>query len=578
MSRSPFLRSLPILAFALVCVSFGADASLSATRGETIHTVITSLGLPEWSGGEHFTDIAPGHPFSRSIETAAALGILPPAEQFYPDLEATRAEALMFALQAMGLRHEAAVLEALAPGPSRNIPQYIAPYLSLAGEIQPAPPGEFLRDPRGSLSGEELFSLGQWLRDCKRELLWRREFSADGSVLVLSRENVGTPPSEWAVQSREIGDPEEAERIAGNLRGLGLPAMTHALEWSWVVRIGPFQHYLEAWDTMMKIPSPEMTVVPFSQTPGRALFVAALGFDPARRPPRIVTAASISGRRLPLDMIAGNSGAEGAINGGFFSGVRIVGSLVINSFPASGPYGDRSAMGWSSNGSRLHFGRGDFRTRLSIGDRDFPVSTINSAPPQGGIGLFTPDVWTFVTGAPSDAWEMTVKNGAVAGVRHSAASNHFVTREGYLVIARGISGQYLQGIEKGTPVSVRTEWTDQGFNGLDFVLQAGPMLLRDGSAVSNAEGFGARTLSVPHPRSFIGTDGKLVWFVVVDGRDPWHSNGLTISETARIARQMGLENALNLDGGGSSSIWWRGRIVTSPPGGAIRPVPYAVVF
>ncbi|MDT8284799.1 MAG: S-layer homology domain-containing protein, partial [Thermovirgaceae bacterium] len=92
MSRSRFLRSVLILAFALIYGFCGADESLSATRGETIHTVITSLGLPEWSSGEQFTDIAPDHPFSRSIETAAAFGILPPTEQFYPDLEATRAE------------------------------------------------------------------------------------------------------------------------------------------------------------------------------------------------------------------------------------------------------------------------------------------------------------------------------------------------------------------------------------------------------------------------------------------------------------------------------------------------------
>jgi len=72
----------------------------------------------------------------------------------------------------------------------------------------------------------------------------------------------------------------------------------HKLEWTWVVRVGPFQHYMEAWETMMKIPTPEMTVVPFGDDPGKALFTAALGFDPAVSPPRIVTAASISGKRL----------------------------------------------------------------------------------------------------------------------------------------------------------------------------------------------------------------------------------------------------------------------------------------
>jgi exopolysaccharide biosynthesis protein len=104
------------------------------------------------------------------------------------------------------------------------------------------------------------------------------------------------------------------------------------------------------------------------------------------------------------------------------------------------------------------------------------------------------------------------------------------------------------------------------------------MLVKGGRRVFDPEGFSPRTLSVPHPRSFVGSDGERIWFVVIDGRDPWHSNGTTITETAAVAESLGLVNALNLDGGGSSSIWWSGRIVNLPPGKAVRPVPYALVF
>lgn len=567
-----------IISVAAAFALLGACPSCATTRGETIHAIITALDLPEWSGGRHYADLGPDHPFSRSIETAAALGILHPTEQFYPDIEASRAEAIMFALQAMGLRHEVSLMGNLAPESRPDLPLYITPYLSLAEEIQPPPPAEFLLDPRGTVSRQNLSDLGRWLRECKRYLLWRKEISAGNSVLVLSRENIGTPPSEWAVQSTEFGSEEEAVNLAERLKNTGYPAMTQHLEWSWIVRIGPFAHYFDAWDTMMKIPDPRMTVAPFAQSPGRALFVAALGFDPSVKPPRIVTASSISGKRLPLDLIADNSQAEGAINGGFFSGAKIVGSLVIRSRPVSGSYGDRSAMGWSADGSHIHFGRGDFKTIMTIGDRELPVSTINSVPPQGGVGLFTPDVWAYITGAPADGWELTVKEGLAAGVRQAAVSNHFVTREGFLVIARGHPAQFIQQVQEGTAVSVRTEWSEPEFSGLDYVLQAGPMLVKEGILQKNTEGFGPRTLSVPHPRSIVGFDGKKIWFVVIDGRDPWHSNGLTMDETARVTLKMGLRYALNLDGGGSSSIWWKGQIITSPPGGIIRPVPYALVF
>lgn len=45
--------------------------------------------------------------------------------------------------------------------------------------------------------------------------------------------------------------------------------------------------------------------------------------------------------------------------------------------------------------------------------------------------------------------------------------------------------------------------------------------------------------------------------LVIDGRFPGRAAGATIAETAYIARQLGLTEALNLDGGGSSSLWTR---------------------
>jgi len=578
MRPSKVLCLLAMIFAVILTVTLNPGISHSATRGETVDTVIRALGLPLWGGGKHFTDLPPDHPFAASIETAAALGILHPSEQFYPDIDATRAEALMFSLQAMGLRHEASLMGYFDKGAWPLMPSYIAPYLSLASEMEPSPPGQFLDDPAGSLSPADLRSLGMWLRNCRQHMEWRKEIKGERSVLVLSRNNVGTPPSEWGVQSVEFGSEDEARTACDRLRAMGFSALVHALEWTWVVRIGPFPHYLEAWETMMKIPSPEMTVVPFSQNTSHALFVAALAFDPAETPPRIVTAASVSGRRLPINIIAENSGAEGAINGGFFSGGRIIGSLVINSRPLSGPYGDRSAAGWNLDGTGITFGRGDFRSTITLGKKTLPLSAMNSVPPQGGIAIFTPDVWGYVTGAPPDGLEITVKNGTVAGVRPSAVSNHFVTREGFLVIARGYPARELQGVPDGTPVSIGTEWAEPAFHGLDFILQAGPMLLREGKAQNSAEGFGPRTLSVPHPRSILGWDGSKVWFIVIDGRDPWHRAGTTIAETAALIRRMGLTDALNLDGGGSSSIWWMGKTVTSPPGGVSRPVPYALVF
>lgn len=61
-----------------------------------------------------------------------------------------------------------------------------------------------------------------------------------------------------------------------------------------------------------------------------------------------------------------------------------------------------------------------------------------------------------------------------------------------------------------------------------------------------------------HPRTLIGYDKKNIYYVVIDGRFPEQGAcGATIAETAYVARYLGMEYALNLDGGGSSTAWTR---------------------
>ena len=59
-----------------------------------------------------------------------------------------------------------------------------------------------------------------------------------------------------------------------------------------------------------------------------------------------------------------------------------------------------------------------------------------------------------------------------------------------------------------------------------------------------------------HPRSIVGQDSRgAIWLVVVDGRAPGQGEGMSIIEAAALSWKLGLVNALNLDGGGSSTLW-----------------------
>ena len=101
------------------------------------------------------------------------------------------------------------------------------------------------------------------------------------------------------------------------------------------------------------------------------------------------------------------------------------------------------------------------------------------------------------------------------------------------------------------------------------ILAAGPVLIDDGKAmdhdaytkgmVDNAGGkpVGAfYTYTQRHPRTAIGTDKKgNVYLVVVDGRSKGNAEGVTISELTKVCEWLGMRDAINLDGGGSSSMW-----------------------
>lgn len=68
-----------------------------------------------------------------------------------------------------------------------------------------------------------------------------------------------------------------------------------------------------------------------------------------------------------------------------------------------------------------------------------------------------------------------------------------------------------------------------------------------------------------HPRTAVGwtADGARLFLVVVDGRQE-HSDGMTLPELVHVFRRLGAGEALNLDGGGSTAMTVRGRLVNSP--------------
>jgi hypothetical protein len=122
-----------------------------------------------------------------------------------------------------------------------------------------------------------------------------------------------------------------------------------------------------------------------------------------------------------------------------------------------------------------------------------------------------------------------------------------------------------------------TAWTPREAIG------GGPMLIRNGSKLitateevfDTASGIGAASGA---PRSAIArlANGHVV-LMVVDGRSA-ASRGVSLSELADMLLNLGATDAMNLDGGGSSTLVVNGVVVNAPSDGVLRSIPSVVVF
>ena len=110
-------------------------------------------------------------------------------------------------------------------------------------------------------------------------------------------------------------------------------------------------------------------------------------------------------------------------------------------------------------------------------------------------------------------------------------------------------------------------------DGVWNTLSFGPSLLNDGEVAEGIEdvevdtNFGNHSIQGEQPRTAVGiiNENHLV-FVVVDGRSPGYSAGVTMTGLAEIMQGLGATTAYNIDGGGSSTMYFNGELVNNPLG------------
>lgn len=307
--------------------------------------------------------------------------------------------------------------------------------------------------------------------------------------------------------------------------------------------------------------SPGVTFTRWSQTDARGPVRAhLLTIDPSTPGLRIDYASMGSVRRVaPLTDILGQEQAIAGVNGDFYDIGHTGAPLGLGKDRQRGLLHSREA-GWNkaffiNKNGRAGIGELPMKAEILYHPR-LEVTNLNSpfvAP--GGIGIYTPRWgrtagYGVTQGQVERVREVTVVDGRI--VRNRAKISKDKQIRGMVLVGRGDSAALLRKLPKGTRIKVK--WSLHGrpqmaISGNTFLVHEGIIRVVDD-----------RTM---HPRTAVGVDADTgeVLLLVIDGRSS-KSRGYTMVELANLMIDLGADEAVNLDGGGSSTMVGRNRAGT----------------
>lgn len=138
--------------------------------------------------------------------------------------------------------------------------------------------------------------------------------------------------------------------------------------------------------------------------------------------------------------------------------------------------------------------------------------------------------------------------------------------------------QRLPTLSAGAEVNV-TLATSPALTGIRTALGGGPALVRNGKSLYDGTPGKAGNIRERNPRTAIGWNEREFFMVVVDGRKPDLSVGMTFPELATLMARLDCKEAMNLDGGGSTTMWLNGKVINHPSEkGVLRHVANTLVL
>ncbi|MFC4030115.1 phosphodiester glycosidase family protein [Streptomyces polygonati] len=265
----------------------------------------------------------------------------------------------------------------------------------------------------------------------------------------------------------------------------------------------------------------------------------------------------------PLSAAANKAGAVAGVNGEFFD-------IGNSNAPLGGEVQDGKVLKSADIGGRDHVGVSDdgiaqlvdltVDTSANFAGADHKVLSLNAADgggvPADGLIAFT-SAWgdysrnRGLTGVANDQIaEVLVENGSVVSVTPSGpAGSGTIPADGFVLVGRGAAATAIRALKPGDPAALSYALADNVAKTMKFALGDGGTIVSGGKVVS-----GLDTSIAPRTALGFKDGGHSLVLATWDGPGGTGKGGVGIDKEASDLAAMGVQTAVNLDGGGSTTM------------------------
>lgn len=304
------------------------------------------------------------------------------------------------------------------------------------------------------------------------------------------------------------------------------------------------------------------------------LLINVLEIDPAKNPDLVIEPVLATDRvhgKAKVSQMVSRNGALAGINAAFFkpdSGTNL-GTVILNKELVAGPIYNRVALGMTSD-KKYKMDRLSLAGTLSTQDgQSLKIHNVNQPRlSKDQYILYTPRWGRTAPPTPKNGVQVQIQRGQVIAVSTERLT---IPYNGYVLVGPAAGFAHSLQPNDNIALSIYTvpDWSD-----VENALSGGPYLVKNGEIYvdTREQSFRPGGFTQANPRTAVGfTADNHLLMVTVDGRQRNVSVGATLYDMARLMKDLGTVEAMNFDGGSSTQMVVKGRLVNSPSvnGGAL---------